>query len=510
MGLSASQESLTFVAPEGFHNQGVDVRFDGHRVWSTDLTCAEGETVRLGWPTALREVLAGTTEVSIALAATGGVLVRGSAEFGGTDRRTAITDSRGRWLAVNKWGHLGVPLESQKKGARRRLLRHAHEIMRDLEKLGFRPFLSSGSLLGAVRTGSFLPHDDDIDLGNITDTQHPAALVLESEALERALVALGYRVLRHSHAHLQIVFLHKSGDLDHYIDVFTAYWDPDGTFNQPFSIRGQLSREALEPFSSVELEGERFPAPAEPQKWLELNYGASWRIPDPGHQFDIPEAVRRRFGSWFGSFNYHREFWEALHDEFVRKPAPDLEWLDEIRGTIGKGSFVVDVGCGVSDLASKLRHGGWEVIAADFSLPALQAQSEKLGYEAVVYVNLNDRHSVFSFALRCAAVGRPTNLVFNHVLEGLGGEGKENALLLMRWALDEQSAAIVMLDTDLPADNRPEDPTSWHLPAEDFVRSAGLAGLRAEITRRSTRTDDRGRLRQTAHIVVRRDGGEQS
>lgn len=506
--VQASKSSLSFVAPTDLSDEGVDVQFDGHRVWSTDVTCRTGHVVRLEWPLALSEMLIGTTEMAIARGATGEILVQGIVRFDDSRERTTIQDARGRRLTVNKWGNLGVPFASRKRAARKRLLRHAREIMSDLERLGFRPFLSSGSLLGAIRTGSFLPHDDDVDLGNVTDTQHPAALILESERIERSLASLGYRIVRHSHAHLQIVFMHKSGDVDHYIDVFTAYFDPNGTFNQPFSIRGELPPEALEPFSVVELEGEKFRAPAHPEKWLELNYGAGWRIPDAGHKFDISEDTRRRFDSWFGSFNGHRDFWEVRQVGVEVSHPADTGFVDEVLGTVPNNSTIADIGCGLSGTASALAASGRAVLAADFSLPVLRAQSERLGRNAAIYLNLNDRHSAFEFALVRAATGRGTSLLFEHVLEGLGGEAKENAMMLMRWILRGADVAVVTLDTDLPVDNNPEDPTSWHLTAEDFARMAASTGLSVRVIRRGTRMDDRGRTRETAHLVVSRNEGE--
>ena len=148
------------------------------------------------------------------------------------------------------------------------------------------------------------------------------------------------------------------------------------------------------------------------------------------------------------------------------------------------------------------------MLAADFSLPALRAQSERLGRNAAIYLNLNDRHSAFEFALVRAATGRGTSLLFEHVLEGLGGEAKENAMMLMRWILRGADVAVVTLDTDLPVDNNPEDPTAWHLTAEDFARMAASTGLSVRVIRRGTRMDDRGRTRETAHLVVSRNEGE--
>ncbi|MHA7987249.1 LicD family protein [Rathayibacter sp. CAU 1779] len=386
--------------------------------------------------------------------------------------------------------------------------------MADLESLGFHPFLSSGSLLGAIRNGSFLPHDDDIDLGNVTDTQHPAALILESERLERALVSRGYTVVRHSHAHLQLVFLHKSGDLDHYIDVFTAYFDPDGAFNQPFSIRGELAREDLEPYSVIELEGNTYAAPAVPQKWLELNYGPGWRVPDPGFQFEIPEDTRRRFDSWFGTFNLHRDYWEAHHADAVIGWAPDLPFVLKALSDAPSSCAVADIGAGVSGTATALRNRGWEAIAADFSLPALYAQRHPSGKKkssgGTVFLNLNDRHSTLEFALDRIVQGTPTNLVLEHVLEGLGGDGKANAFLLMRWLLHGGTVAAVTFDTDLPVDHTFDDPTSWHLPLDDFRQLAAAEGLVAEVVSTRGRTDERGRARTTAYAIVRESEGVKS
>ncbi|GAB3612420.1 hypothetical protein GCM10027415_07600 [Humibacter ginsengisoli] len=465
--------------------------------------------MHLDWPVNLRPMLAGSTNITVVKAATEDVVARGTVSFDHSATRTAVVDRRGRWLAINKWGNLGVPLESQKKGARERLLNRAHRLIEDLSGLGFRPFLSSGSLLGAIRNGRFLPHDDDIDLGNVTDTQHPADLVIESERIERALAGLGYTVVRHTHAHLQIVFLHKEGDLDHYIDIFTAYFDPDGTFNQPFSIRGELPREALEPFVGIELEGNSYPSPAVPEKWLELNYGRGWRTPDPGFQFGIPEDTRRRFDSWFGSFNLHRDFWEARHGGAAITDSRDCAFVLETLATTPANSVVVDIGAGTSRTAQRVHDSGRSAIVADFSLPALFAQAAVEGARQgdAVYLNLNDRHRVLEFALERIADGRQTSLVFEHVLEGLDGDGRENAVLLMHWILSGTAVAAVTFDTDLPDDHAFEDPTSWHLPVDEFIAMTNAHDLAAETVRTVVSPDDRGRTRVTAHVIVRRQEG---
>jgi hypothetical protein len=500
--VEATAESLEFVASTALHGESVDIRFDGHHVWSVDVSADAGRRVRLSWPAVLVPELAGGTRVTILHAATGATIAEGEVRFDDSEERTSVTDSLDRWLSVNKWGHLGVPLASQRSDARRRLLDRAHTLVDELRGLGFRPFVSSGSLLGAVRSGKFLPHDDDIDLGNLTDTQHPAALVVESERLERALAARGHTVVRHSHAHLQIVYRFDTGELDHYIDIFTAYFDPDGTFNQPFSIRGELARTDLEPFSVITLEGEEYPAPGDPAEWLELNYGPSWRVPDPGFSFEVPIATRRRFDSWFGTFNLHRDFWEARQAEARLVAVPHRDEVLAAFDAAPQDVVVVDVGAGLSDVARALRERGREAIAVDYSLLALVAQRTAGPAE---YLNLNDRHRVLEFALARAADPRPICLLFDHVLEGLGREGEQNALLLMRWLLTGEGFALVAFDTNLPNDHEFDDPTSWHLPVDEFGARLREHGLTGHAVWSGTRYDDKGRLRSAAHVLVRRD-----
>jgi len=42
--------------------------------------------------------------------------------------------------------------------------------------------------------------------------------------------------VRHSHAHLEIVFFIPEGGIDCYIDIFAGYHD-DGFYNQPLALR---------------------------------------------------------------------------------------------------------------------------------------------------------------------------------------------------------------------------------------------------------------------------------
>lgn len=63
----------------------------------------------------------------------------------------------------------------------RACLRLAQMVAADLTQCGINYFLSAGSLLGAARTGDFIPWDDDIDFGLLRDDFNRAVNLLEQK-----------------------------------------------------------------------------------------------------------------------------------------------------------------------------------------------------------------------------------------------------------------------------------------------------------------------------------------
>lgn len=146
-------------------------------------------------------------------------------------------------------------------------------VLARLRAAGVSPFLSFGTLLGAVREGRFLEHDADIDLGVFSDEVSPERLRLLfrwGSGLRLALPSLlDARAL-------PVKLRHRSGAA---IDLVPFERRPDA-----FITRMRYQNHVLErrrrPFGLrwMDFEGSRVCIPDPPEAFLDENYG-DWRVP---------------------------------------------------------------------------------------------------------------------------------------------------------------------------------------------------------------------------------------
>lgn len=148
-----------------------------------------------------------------------------------------------------------------------------------LEAAGMRPFLVSGTLLGAVRQGRLLDYDYDVDLGMLPED----GTVEEVAEVFREVPGFTASIEDH-----RVFLSHRSGFK---VDLFMHY-EKDGLYwhvtrihkwwNTPFDLE------------KVVLDGHEFWIPTDAEKYLEENYGV-WEHPIAWYHmsFDTPNREYR-------------------------------------------------------------------------------------------------------------------------------------------------------------------------------------------------------------------------
>ena len=379
-----------------------DVLLEGVRTVSFPAEAFEaggaGWTVR--WPDSLTAALTGRAELTVRDAVSGRPLGRADVVFTPDPGRLDLRDGHGRWLSVNKWGRLAPSFDGMDAGpVQARLLRRLDGLIDDLRAAGVDPFVCYGTLLGLVRDGRLIPHDDDADLAYLSAHEHPADVARESRAIERALRARGHSVLRHSGGHLQVRF-DLDGALDHYIDVFTAFRAEGRTY-----LCFQVGDDALDlsRLGTLTALGREFPVPVEAEALLAATYGPGWRVPDPSFTFTTPPAVRGRLQSWFGEFTMQQDHWQDFYSSAAadRVPLEESTFARWVVDRVDGQPPILDIGTGTARDARFFAMKDHPVTGVDYCEAAVsraQQLSAREGWAArFSVVNLADLESVAAF-----------------------------------------------------------------------------------------------------------------
>jgi len=486
-------------------NPTVDVFFDEHRVWSTRLPDPVGRTGvrRIAWPEAIAPYLQGRSTIRVRTSATSEEVASGEVNFGGPGR-VAIIDAQGRWLAMNKWNRLGPSFDGDDSGVQDRMISDAAVLASRMEQWGYPVYMVGGTLLGAMRSGDLLSHDDDIDFAFWCDKSDPQDVTLVTFGLERELAAAGYTVVRHSHAHLEVVFFTPDGGTDCYIDIFAGYHGEDGLYNQPFALRGELPRAELLPTRPLEVRGVALPAPAVPESWLSFAYGPSWQVPDPSFRFEIPRETRRRFANCFGVFNRQRVFWEKTWQQVDKRAEVEEEDFIEVERflrLLPERAFVVDLGCGDGRHAERIAAEGHQVLGVDYSFEALrvarQTQPDGAEYR---FLNLNDRHGLLQFAFELLGQGRHPYFFARNLLHQMPALGRADLFVTLRGMLDAQTFLFATFDST-PVPLIRANPQTWNLSQTRLRRETKRWRLGVTVLGERTRTTPYGDRTNTTALI---------
>lgn len=160
-----------------------------------------------------------------------------------------------------------------------------------LERLGYMSFINSGTLLGAVREGRFLGHDDDADLAVLIDGADDHEVAKSMQKLCDDLNAEGsLREPAWFHHNGPVLKVLVGSGIE--VDLFPLWLRNDKAYIWPHTY-GELSKDDIFPLGRQTLCGVAMPAPRDAEKMLELNYGSGWRHPDPDYFFPWNEAKIR-------------------------------------------------------------------------------------------------------------------------------------------------------------------------------------------------------------------------
>ena len=244
-------------------------------------------------------------------------------------------------------------------------------------ELGYDAFLAYGTLLGAVREGGFVAHDQGFDAAYVSKHTDPGKAARELQEIAFLLVEHGFEV-EGRRAALRVS---DAEDPRARIDLFHLFFDEGGTLRYPFGAAGTnpVTRADWQGVRETDLAGARVVVPVRAEQLVEALYGSCWRLPVPGFDWavnrteaaaeaQLPPAYREEV--YWASFYARNDF------------SSGSTFQEHVQARGGLPDTVIDLGCGQGRDSFAFATAGRTVMGIDRSHVGIRhaaAKAEQVG-----------------------------------------------------------------------------------------------------------------------------------
>ena len=300
---------------------------------------------------------------------------------------------------------------------------------------GLDVFLLYGTLLGAVREGGFLGHDNDFDAGYVSRHTEPQEAARELQQIGLLLVEHGL----HVDCRRSLLHIHDAEDRRVRIDLFHLLFDAGGTMRFAFGAAGteRMRRADWQGVCETDLGGAPVLVPVVAEQFVEVLYGSEWRRPVPGFSWtrerrQVTPAARLPL-AWRQEVH-----WADFH---ARHDAPAASsFAAHVLRRADLPADVVDLGCGQGGDALALAAAGSRVTGVDRAPEALRKAVVRAAERGLtdrvrwVAADLGDADALGRVLdeARARAAGGPLLLYARSLLHAVSEEVQEVLLTVLR------------------------------------------------------------------------------